>query len=71
LENILVWVKEKYREYPLVLILKGLIYFEDADKTAEMDKLRIQTSEKLNWEDVKRFIRHEVGVYSKRRIIRK
>ncbi len=66
IESIINWTIEKYQDYPVALMLKGLIYFEDADKTANSNMSRIQLFENIRWEEVKKLIKEEVKIYSKK-----
>jgi predicted nucleotidyltransferase component of viral defense system len=50
--------KEKYQEGSEFLVLKSLTYFEDAN----LEAMPLM-SEKLDWEEVKEFLRQEVKIY--------
>ncbi|HOK57314.1 MAG TPA: nucleotidyl transferase AbiEii/AbiGii toxin family protein [bacterium] len=65
IKKLINWLKEKYLNYSTFLILKGLIYFEDADKTVKEDKERIRMIEKIEWKQVKKFIKKEVEKFVK------
>jgi hypothetical protein len=56
LTQVLEWFKQKYAQanYSLVLLLKSLTYFEDAEKDPMPDML-----EPLSFEEVKRFFSGE------------
>jgi hypothetical protein len=58
LPQLLEWFKKKYAQtnYSLVLLLKSLTYFEDAEKDPMPDML-----EQGSWEEVKQFFSGEVS----------
>lgn len=60
LKKLLEWTKEKYSNYSKYLILKGLIYFKDADLTAKENEKRIKLFEHVKWQEVKELIKKEV-----------
>ena len=64
LKSIINWTKQKYSGYSTFLILKGLTYFEDADRTAIEDEKRIKIFEKITWREIKKFIGEEVRKYA-------
>ena len=60
LESIIEWTKEKYYFYSVILILKGLTCFKDAEKTIKENKSRIKVFDDTKWKGVKNFILKEV-----------
>lgn len=59
LKKLIEWTQEKYPGYSKFLILKGLLYFEDADRTAKENEKRIKIFENVKWNQVKKVIRKE------------
>ncbi len=59
LRRIIKWIKEKFPSYSTFLILKGLTYFEDAEKTFEENKARIKVFENIEWKEIKKLIQTE------------
>ena len=58
MEDILTFYKEKYPDGSTFLVLKSLIYFDDADKDEGPVML-----EPIEWEDIKRFINTRTEEY--------
>lgn len=66
LSKILSWALEKYPSYSKLMVLKGLIYFEDAEKNIKLEKKRIRIFDRsLIWKKVKKYITDEVIKYQK------
>lgn len=66
LEKLIDFTKEKYSDYDEMTVLKGLIYFQDAEDSVESDLKRIKVFDKsLNWKGVKKYITSEVVKYQK------
>lgn len=65
LPRILEWTKEKYPNFVLYSIVRGLTYFEDAKKDKETG--RIQVLDPLfSWTKAKKYIENEVIAYQKK-----
>jgi len=63
--EILRWTHEKYPEISMPLCLKGLIYFEDAEKDKK-SKTRIKVFDKnFSWQKAKNFIEKQVFDFQK------
>lgn len=63
LKKLINWTKEKYSNYSIFLILKGLLYFKDADRTAKENEKRIKLLEDVKWNKIKELIKKEVKAY--------
>lgn len=63
LTDIFSLTQKKYPEFDIYNGLRGLVYFEDADKDSEV--ARIKTFEKINWQEVKNYIKGEVIKFQK------
>ncbi len=63
LDKLLKFSMKKYREYNEYIILKGLVYFEDAENDIKSKNFKI---EKKEWDEIKRFIIKEVNYYVKK-----
>ena len=55
LDNVLEWYSEKYPDANLYLVLRSLVYFDDAEMEPMLNVL-----EPLDWESVKRLISDSV-----------
>ncbi len=58
LKELIEFFQEKYHDGVVMLVLRSLTYFEDADDEAMPDMC-----EDINWEDVKEYIRKELNKY--------
>lgn len=66
LSQLLGWTQEKYPSYSEIAILKGLLFFQDAEKNLKEEQKRITVFDlTLTWKKVKNFIREQVASYQK------
>lgn len=66
LPKMLVWTKEKYPNISYFMMLKGLIYFEDAEKSLGYEQKRVRLLDKtLTWKKVKDYIKKTVIDYQR------
>ena len=63
LKKIFEIVKKKFPGFNIYLGLQGLIYFKDADK--EPEERGIKLKEKINWQEIKKFILQELRQFKK------
>lgn len=66
LSKMLTFSEEKYPNVDKFMILKGLIYFEDAEKSFEQEQKRIKIFDKnITWKKVKDYIKKNVIDYQR------
>ncbi len=66
LEKIIEWTKEKYPEYSVSLILKALVYFEDAGEEISSNGRGLKIFDStLTWTKIKKFIIKETLKFHK------